>query len=135
MQKLEPIFDPEFSESSFGFRPGRSAHDALRQGQGHVEEGRVFVVDLDVEKFFDRVNHDVLMSRVARRVDDKRVLGLIRRFLTAGLMADGACHAFAGRKERRRGDRYLRCWPTSFWMTWTRSWSGGGTASVVMPMT
>ena len=91
LQRLEPIFDPAFSESSFGFRPGRSAHDALRQGQQHVEEGREFVVDLDLEKFFDRVNHDVLMSRVARRVDDKRVLGLIRRFLNAGMMAQGVC--------------------------------------------
>ena len=91
LQKLEPIFDPVFSASSFGFRPGRSAHDALRQGQRHVEEDRVFVVDLDLEKFFDRVNHDVLMSRVARRVDDKRVLRLIRHFLTAGLMSNGVC--------------------------------------------
>jgi RNA-directed DNA polymerase len=91
LQKLEPIFDPLFSGSSFGFRPGRSAHDALRQGRGFVREDRVFVVDLDLEKFFDRVNHDVLMSRVARRVDDKRVLGLIRRFLTAGLMSNGVC--------------------------------------------
>ena len=91
LQKLEPIFDPAFSGSSFGFRPGRSAHAALRQGQGFVDGGREFVVDLDLEKFFDRVNHDVLMSRVARRVDDKRVLGLIRRFLTAGLMAEGVC--------------------------------------------
>ena len=89
--RLEPIFDPAFSESSFGFRPGRSAHGALRQGQRHVEEGREIVVDLDLEKFFDRVNHDVLMGRVARRVDDKRVLGLIRRFLTAGLMSNGVC--------------------------------------------
>ena len=91
LQKLEPIFDPTFSESSFGFRPGRSAHDALRQGAALVREDRGYVVDLDLEKFFDRVNHDVLMSRVARRVDDKRVLGLIRRFLTAGLMSDGVC--------------------------------------------
>jgi RNA-directed DNA polymerase len=91
LQKLEPIFDPTVSDSSYGFRPGRSAHDALQRGAAFAREGRVFVVDLDLEKFFDRVNHDVLMSRVARRVDDKRVLGLIRRFLTAGLMTDGVC--------------------------------------------
>jgi len=91
LQKLELTFDPEFSASSYGFRPGRSAHDALRAGAAFVREGRVYVVDLDLEKFFDRVNHDVLMSRVARRVDDKRVLGLIRRFLTAGLMSHGVC--------------------------------------------
>jgi len=91
LQKLEPIFDPLFSESSYGFRPGRSAHDALRAGSAFAREGREYVVDLDLEKFFDRVNHDVLTSRVARRVEDKRVLGLIRRFLTAGLMSNGVC--------------------------------------------
>jgi RNA-directed DNA polymerase len=91
LQKLEPVFDPAFSGSSYGFRPGRSAHDALRMGVAFAREGREDVVDLDLEKFFDRVNHDVLMGRIARRVDDKRVLGLIRRFLTAGLMSNGVC--------------------------------------------
>jgi RNA-directed DNA polymerase len=88
-QVLEPILDPIFSESSFGFRPGRGAHDALRQASEYVEDGRVYVVDLDLEKFFDLVNHDILMSRLARHVKDKRFLRITRRFLTAGMMQDG----------------------------------------------
>jgi len=85
-QVLTPIFDPEFSESSFGFRPGRSAHGAVRQVQRHIGEGYRIVVDLDLEKFFDRVNHDVLMARVARKVRDKCLLGLIGRYLRAGVL-------------------------------------------------
>ena len=86
LQVLEPKFDPTFSDSSYGFRPGRSAHDALRQAQEYVTDGRRFVVDLDLEKFFDRVNHDKLMAAVARRVADKRMLKLIRAFLTLSLI-------------------------------------------------
>ena len=88
-QVLEPLFDPEFSTRSYGFRPGRSAHQAVRQAREYVAEGRRWVVDIDLEKFFDRVNHDILMERVARKVRDKRVLRLIRRYLQAGLMKDG----------------------------------------------
>jgi len=91
LQVLEPLLDPTFSESSFGFRPKRSAHDALRQARKYVSQGRHIVVDLDLEKFFDRVNHDILMSRLARRVGDKRLLRIVRRFLQAGLMQDGVC--------------------------------------------
>lgn len=88
-QVLQPLFEPCFSESSYGFRPGRSAHHAVLKAREHVGEGRHWVVDMDLEKFFDRVNHDILMSRVARRVKDKRVLRLIRNYLRAGLLQDG----------------------------------------------
>ena len=92
LQVPDPIFDPTFSNSSFGFRSGRSPHMALEQGRKYVaQEGRGFVVDLDPEKFFDKVNHDILMSRIARRIGDKRLLRIIRRFLRAGLMQDGVC--------------------------------------------
>jgi RNA-directed DNA polymerase len=90
LQVLEPILDPTFSDSSYGFRPGRSPHDALHQAAKYVAEGRTIVVDMDLEKFFDRVNHDMLMARLARRVADKRLLAIIRRFLEAGLMQEGA---------------------------------------------
>jgi RNA-directed DNA polymerase len=91
LQVLEPMIDPTFSESSHGFRTGRSAHDALRRAKVFVGEGRDIVVDIDLEKFFDRVNHDVLMNRLGRHVRDKRVLKIIGRFLRAGLMSDGVC--------------------------------------------
>ncbi len=85
-QVLTPIFDPEFSESSFGFRPGRSAHGASGRYNGLSARAIAFAVDLDLAKFFDRVTHDVLMARVARKVSDKRLLGLIGRYLRAGVL-------------------------------------------------
>jgi RNA-directed DNA polymerase len=89
LQVLQPKLDPKFSNGSYGFRPGRGAHDAVRRARAIVTAGWTWVVDLDLEKFFDRVNHDVLMARVARQVEDKRVLRLIRRFLEAGVMHGG----------------------------------------------
>jgi RNA-directed DNA polymerase len=89
LQVLDPIFDPGFSESSYGFRKGRSAYQAVLKAREHVQAGNRWVVDLDLEKFFDRVNHDVLMSRVARKIKDKRVLRLIRGYLQAGIMDGG----------------------------------------------
>jgi len=89
LQVLQPMFDPGFSEHSYGFRPRRRAHDAVVQAQRYVQEGRRIVVDVDLEQFFDRVNHDVLMGRLAKRIGDRRVLGLIRRYLEAGMLAQG----------------------------------------------
>lgn len=88
-QALMSHYDSTFSDSSFGYRPGRSAHQALDRAKEHIGSGHRWVVDVDLEKFFDRVNHDVLMSRLARRIKDKRILKLIRRFLQAGIMEDG----------------------------------------------
>ena len=89
LEVLQSIFDPLFSESSYGFRPGRSAHDAVRAAQGYVREGRDWVVDIDIAQFFDHVHHDILMRRVAQVIRDKRVLRLIGRYLRAGVLVDG----------------------------------------------
>jgi RNA-directed DNA polymerase len=97
LQVLQPIFEPRLSESSYGFRPGRNAWQAVQAARDHVRSGKGWVADIDLAKFFDRVNHDVLLARVAREVKDGRVLGVIRRFLEAGLMRDGLV------QQRREG--------------------------------
>jgi RNA-directed DNA polymerase len=91
-QALTPLFEPRFSAHSYGFRPGRSAHQAVKAAQAYIQAGYDWVVDIDLEKFFDRVNHDMLMARVARVVKDKRVLRLIRRYLESGVMVNGVVH-------------------------------------------
>jgi len=89
LQVLQPMFDPTFSEHSHGFRPGRRAHDAVREARQYIQGGRRWVVDVDLERFFDRVNHDVLMGKLQNRIGDRRVLRIIRRYLEAGIMVDG----------------------------------------------
>ena len=88
-QILTPIFEPTFSENSFGFRPRRSAQQAIRKAQGYIRQGRRWVVDIDLEKFFDKVNHDILMERIRRKIKDNRILTLIRRYLNGGIMENG----------------------------------------------
>jgi RNA-directed DNA polymerase len=89
LQVLGPYYDATFSPSSYGFRPGKSAHQALEAARGHVDAGYGWVVDMDLEKFFDRVNHDILMGRLSQRIPDKRLLRLIRGYVTAGILQDG----------------------------------------------
>ena len=93
LQVLTPIFDPQFSEHSYGFRPGRSAQDAVRAAQQYAQEGKDWVVDIDITKFFDHVNHDILMGRIGQVIRDKRVLHLIGKYLRRGAMVDGLVEA------------------------------------------
>lgn len=91
LQVVQPLFERSFSNNSFGFRPGRSAHQAVKQAQSYVQSGHTIVVDIDLEKFFDRVNHDILMSKLTKVIEDKRLLKIIRAFLNAGIMKQGVC--------------------------------------------
>ena len=96
-QVLDPIFDPSFSEYSYGFRKGKSAHQAIKQAQAYQKAGKSWVVDMDLARFFDEVNHDVLMSKIAKRIADRRILRLIRGYLRSGIMIDGfVCHRDKG---------------------------------------
>jgi group II intron reverse transcriptase/maturase len=89
VQVLQPVFEPTFSDSSYGFRPGRSAQQAIQRAKGYYEEGCTWVVDLDLEKFFDTVNHDLLIKMVRKTVKDETIITLIKKFLKSGVMADG----------------------------------------------
>jgi RNA-directed DNA polymerase len=134
-QVLMPLFDPGFSNASYGFRPGRSAHDAILAARAHMADGRRVVVDIDLEKFFDRVNHDVLMARVARRAKDKRVLRLIRRYLQAGLMTGGLTTVRTEGTPQGKADLCRRSCRTSCSTTSTRNSSDGAMPSAATPMT
>jgi retron-type reverse transcriptase len=93
LQKRQALFDPTFHAQSFGFRPGKSAHDAVRAAQSYVQAGKDWVVDMDITKFFDRVNHDLLINRIGQTIRDQRVLGLMGRYLRAGVMMEGLVQA------------------------------------------
>jgi RNA-directed DNA polymerase len=128
LQRLQPLWDPTFSEHSYGFRPGRSAHQAVMQAQTYVIEGYRFVVDIDLAKFFDRVNHDRLMAAVAARVSDRRVLRLIRSYLTAGVCSTTGCSRKAG-KGPRKVAHSRPCSRISCWMSWIASSNGAAIVS------
>jgi retron-type reverse transcriptase len=130
---LTPIFDPTFSDHSFGFRPKRSAHQAVEWARQAIADGRAWAVDVDLDSFFDRVQHDALMGRVARRVHDKQVLALIRAYLEAGVMADGVRQPTE--EGTPQGPRSHRCFPISCLTTLTTSSTGVGSASRATPMT
>ncbi|GAB4215531.1 MAG: hypothetical protein OHK0013_41210 [Sandaracinaceae bacterium] len=132
VQVLGPRFLPTSSQHGYGFRPGRSAHDAVVQAQRYVSDGRRFVVDVDLEKFFDRVSHDVLMGRLAKRIGDKRLLGLIRRYLEAGMMANGVA------MERHEGTPQggpLSPLLANVLLDGTRRWKNADTPSCATPTT
>ena len=130
MQVLQRRWDRTFSARSYGLRPYRSAHQAVAQAQEYVTEGYGWVVDLELEKFFDRVNHDKLMGQVAKRVTDKRVLKLLRAFLTAGVMENGLVSPVD--EGTPQGGPCPPSCPTWCWTNWTGSWSGAATASCAM---
>ena len=133
LQVLQPIIDPTFSEHSYGFRPGRRARDAVLKAQRHVQEGYRVVVDVDLEKFFDRVNHDILTERLSRRIADKAVLRLVRHYLVAGIMDGGV--VMERHEGTPQGGRCRRCWPMCCWTRWTGNWRREAIASCATPTT
>jgi RNA-directed DNA polymerase len=132
LQGLQPAWDGTFADGSYGFRPGRSAHHAIANAQQYLKAGYSWGVDLDLEKFFDRVNHDKLMSRVKERVTDRRVLQLIDRYLKAGALTGDGFEATP--EGTPQGGRCRPCWQTCCWRGWIRSWRSGGTASCATRM-
>src|ERR1700741_3829237 len=118
LQVLQPVLDPTFSEHSYGFRPGRRAHDAVLAAPSYVQSGRRVVGDGDLEKFFDRVNHDILIDRLWKRIGDAGIIRLIRAYLNSGIMMNGVV------QEREKGTPQggplsLLCWPMCCWTRWT----------------
>jgi RNA-directed DNA polymerase len=101
-QELNRYYDPHFSKHSYGFRPGRDAHQAILQAAQYIKEGKEWVVDIDLEKFFDKINHDRLMQRLSKGIGDKRLLRLINAYLKAGIMEGGVCRATDSRDSTRR---------------------------------
>jgi RNA-directed DNA polymerase len=130
LQVLQAAWDPGFSEHSYGFRPGRSAQGAVRAAQAYIVAGNRHVVDLDIEKFFDRVNHDILMGLVSKRLSDRRILRLIRGFLTAGVLADG----LVGPTDEGTPQGGPLSPLLSNLMSWTGNWSAAATALFAAPM-
>ena len=131
-QVLTPIFDPTFSDNSFGFRPNRNGQQAVKQVQGIIKTGRRYAVDVDLSKFFDRVNHDLLMTHLGYKVKDKRVLRLIKRYLRARVI-DPPFTVKVGKVFHKAG-RYRRCWPISCSILWTKNWRNEATGLLGMRM-
>ena len=132
-QVVSAQWEPHFHPKSYGFRPQRSAHEAVRQLQADIRDGYRWVVDLDLEAFFDRVNHDRLIVRLEQHVPDAALLRLINRFLKAGVQVE--ITSTRRRGVCRKAVRSRRCCRTWCWMNWTGNWSGAATASLAMPMT
>jgi len=133
LQVLQSRWDVTFSEHSYGFRPGRSAHQAIAKAQAYLKLGYGVVVDGDLEAFFDRVNHDRLMSRLAQRIGDKRVLKLIRSYLQAGIMENGLVKVpTEGTPQGGPLSPFFRMW---CWTSGTRDWRGANIDSCAMVMT
>jgi Retron-type reverse transcriptase len=133
LQVLQRRWDRTFSQHSYGFRPGRSAQQAVAQAQHHIADGYGWVIDLDLEKFFDRVNHDRLMGRIAQRVDDKRLRTLIRAFLNAGVMENGLVSSSV--EGTRKGVHFHHCSATSCSTSLIGNWSAEDIASFAMRTT
>ena len=133
LQALTPIFDPRFSKHSYGFRPGRSAQDAVRAAQRYAQEGKEWVVDIDITKFFDHVNHDILMGRIAEVIRDKRVLHLIGKYLRRGAMVEGLVEA--SEEGTPQGGPLSPLLANIYLDDWIRNWIGGGIAIAGTRMT
>ncbi|WP_419146403.1 reverse transcriptase domain-containing protein [Leclercia adecarboxylata] len=131
LQALQPLLDPTFSEHSYGFRPGRCAQDAVLAAQRYASSGRKVVVDVDLEKFFDRVDHDILMDRLRKRITDQAVIRLIRAYLDAGTLINGVVEK--SRCGRRKAAHCRRCWRTCCWTKWIGSLNAEAIVSCAMP--